>query len=357
MAVSFSAFASDWSLRRYSYAAVLVLAGLGGAFPGRAGLLLGLPLAVGMVVLGVAHGACDQFVVPASHPGGTASGWRYWLRFLAGYLGLAAAVGLLWWRWPAATVGGFLLLTVWHWGSADAPAGPLVPVGWWLAHSLLRGLLLFAVPAWRWPAETAGIVNGLLRFTGTGTMGPSAFAAGATGLAVIVAVGHAVLWIRYATQQQWRLLLADLGEVLILAVLFVALPPKLSVGVYFVFWHSLQHVLRLTGWLGYAGQAQRPGASRVDLLAQLAFFLRRAAPLLLVSCVALLVLGRLLAARLPDETAWFSLALVVASIVTLPHALLVTLVMDAPHWRPALRRGKGGDASLRQRPPAILSSM
>ena len=332
---SFGVFAPDWPARRYSYAAVLALAGLGGAFPGRAGLLLGLPLAVGMVVLGVAHGACDQFVVPASRPGGMASGWRYWLRFLAGYLGLAAAVGLLWWRWPAATVGGFLLLTVWHWGSADAPAGPLVPTGWWLAHSLLRGLLLFAVPAWQWPAETAGIVNGLLRFTGTGTVGPDAFAAGATGLAVVVAVGHAVLWARYAARQQWPLLLAELGEVLILAALFVALPPKLSVGVYFVFWHSLQHVLRLTGWLGYAGPAQRTaGADRVHLLARLAFFLRRAAPLLLVSCVALLVLGRLLAAHLPDETAWFSLALVVASIVTLPHALLVTLVMDAPQWRP-----------------------
>ena len=332
---------ADWSQRRYSYAAVLVLAGLGGAFPGRAGLLLGLPLAVGMVVLGVAHGACDQFVVPASHPGSHSGsmpgGWRYWLRFLAGYLGLAAAVGLLWWRWPAATVGGFLLLTVWHWGSADAPAGPLVPAGWWLAHSLLRGLLLFAVPAWRWPAETAGIVNGLLRFVGTGTLTPGTFAAGAAGLGVVVVVGHVVLWGRYASRQQWRLLVAELSEVLILAVLFVVLPPKLSVSVYFVFWHSLQHVLRLTGWLGYAGSAQLPVASRGHLLARLAFFLRRAAPLLLVSCVALLVLGRLLAARLPDETAWFSLALVVASIVTLPHALLVTLVMDAPQWRPAAR--------------------
>ena len=332
---SFSVSAPDWSARRYSYAAVLVLAGLGGAFPSRAGLLLGLPLAVGMVVLGVAHGACDQFVVPASHPRGTASGWRYWLRFLAGYLGLAAVVGLLWWQWPAATVGGFLLLTVWHWGSADAPGGQLVPTGWWLAHSLLRGLLLFAVPAWCWPAETAAVVNGLLRFAGTSTVGPGAFAAGATGLVVVAAVGHAVLWAQYAARRQWPLLLAELVEVLILAVLFVALPPKLSVGVYFVFWHSLQHVLRLTGWLGYAGQARHPELGQVNLLARLVFFLRRAAPLLLISCLALLVLGRLLAARLPDETAWFSLALVVASIVTLPHALLVTLVMDAPQWRPA----------------------
>ncbi|MEJ7663121.1 MAG: hypothetical protein WKG07_28060 [Hymenobacter sp.] len=48
-----------------------------------------------------------------------------------------------------------------------------------------------------------------------------------------------------------------------------------------------------------------------------------------MSCVALLALGYLAAARRPDASTWFSLALVVASVVTLPHALLVATVMDA----------------------------
>ena len=60
--------ASAWSQRRYSYAAVLAMTGLGAAFPGAAWTLLGPPLAVGMVLLGVAHGACDQLVVPAGPP-------------------------------------------------------------------------------------------------------------------------------------------------------------------------------------------------------------------------------------------------------------------------------------------------
>ena len=328
------AFASAWAQRRYSYVAVLTLTVLGGAFPTAAGVLLGVPLAVGMVVLGVAHGACDQFVVPAATaPAGSAgpslSGWRYWLRFLAGYLGLAGAVAVLWWGWPAATVGGFLLLTVWHWGSADAPAGAQVSPRWWLLHSLARGLLVFAVPAWRWPAETAAVVNGLLAFAGAAPVAPAAFGPAAAGLGLLVAGGHLALWSGYAARHRWALVRTELLEVLLLTGLFVALPPRLSVAVYFVFWHSLQHVLRLNGWLGFAGARER----NARLLPQLAIFLRRAAPLLLVSCAALLLLGRLLAPRLPDATAWFSLALVVASIVTLPHALLVTLVMDAPQWR------------------------
>lgn len=328
-------FTPGWPQRRYSYVAVLALAGLGAAFPAAAWALLGPPLAVGMVLLGMAHGACDQLVLPAGPPRPSnvqAGGWRYWLVFLAGYLGLAGLVGALWWAWPAATVGGFFLLTAWHWGSADAPAGPRPPAWLWLAHSCLRGLLLFAVPLWGWPAQTAGIVNGLLAFTGSPTVPAAGLAAAGTILGTVVVAGHLALWARWTYHRQWARLRTELGEVLILTLLLLAIPPQLAVAVYFVFWHSLQHVLRLTGWLGYAAAPGQPRPA-ADLLPRLAFFLRRAAPLLLLSCAALLLLGRLLALHLPDGAAWFSLALVVASIVTLPHALLVTLVMDAPSWR------------------------
>ena len=322
-------FVSDGSHRRYSYVAVLVLMALGLLFPSAAGMLLGVPLAVGMVVLGVAHGACDQFVVPAHQPTEvTLRSWSYWWRFLLGYLGLAAAVGVLWWFWPAATVAGFFLLTVWHWGSADAPAGNQVSAGEWLTHSLMRGLMIFAVPAWFRTDDTMGLVNELLAFVGAAPVGVALFQTITTVLLLLVVSGHAVLWALYAKRGRLDLLKTDLLEVLLLCTLFIALPARLSVAVYFVFWHSLQHILRLNGWLGYANPARRR-VHRSELLAQLGFFLRRAAPLLLLSCVALLVLGRILSPRLPDGTAWFSLALVVASIVTLPHAVLVTTVMDA----------------------------
>lgn len=330
-----STFAANWPLRRYSYAAVLLLTGLRLAFPAHANLLVGIPLAVGMVVLGVAHGACDQLVVPAGQPAeARAGGWHYWLRFLASYLGLAAVAGALWWAWPAATVGGFFLLTIWHWGSADAPDVPHLTTFWWLAHSLLRGLLLFALPMWQWPTETISIVNGLLAFAGAPTVGTATFEIAANGLGMLVLGGHLLLWARYAGHRQWSLLQTELLEVLVLVVLFLTVPPRLSVGIYFVFWHSLQHVLRLNGWLGYTAPNGGSGpGTPPNLLAQIRFFLRRAAPLLLVSCAALLLLSWLLAAHLPNEAAWFSLALVVASVVTLPHALLVTFVMDARQWQ------------------------
>ena len=327
------AFASDWPRRRYSYAAVLALTALGLAFPAAAGGLMALLLAVGMVLLGVAHGACDQFVVPGGQVTGVpTSGWRYWLAFLVGYLGLAGAVGLLWWRWPAATVGLFFGMTVWHWGSADAAPAP-VPRLWWLASGMLRGLLPFVVPAVRWPTETAGIINHLLGFVGAAAMPAGWFARVADGLAVAMAAGYLVLWAVFLARRRWDLLPTELLEALVLVLLFVALPPQFTLGIYFVFWHSLQHVLRMTGWLGYPATAGHPTPARAALLPQLLFFLRRAAPLLLVSCAALAVLGRLLAPHLHQPADWLSLALVVASLVTLPHALLVTVVMDAGYWQ------------------------
>lgn len=325
-------FAANWAQRRYSYAAVLALTALSLVFPAHVSILLGIPLAVGMVVLGVAHGACDQLIVPASQPTSSLRDWRYWLRFLSSYLGLAAVVGVLWWYWPAATVSGFFLLTIWHWGSADAPASMQTTPGWWLLHSLLRGLLLFAVPMWWQHTGTADIVNQLLTFAGAAAVDSATLEQLGAGGTLLVAGGYLLLWAHYAWRGQWAVLQTELVEMLVLLVLLLTVPPRLSVAIYFVFWHSLQHVLRLNSWLGYGTTSQHDN-KRPDLLKQLAFFLRRAAPLLLVSSAALLVLGRLLAGRLPNEAAWFSLALIVASIVTLPHALLVTFVMDASQWQ------------------------
>lgn len=319
-----------WLPQHYSYAAVLVLAGLGQAFPAQAGWLLGPLLAVGLVSLGIAHGACDQLVLPAHRPAGLGRG--YPLRFGASYLGLAVMAGLGWWRWPGAAVGGFFLLTAWHWGSADAPALPRHQA-LWVVHSLLRGALLFAVPAQWWPVEAQDSVEGLLAFAGAAPLVAGQFAAGAACLWPLVLAGHLALWGSYAVlqrPQRWR---TDAMESLLLTGLFLALPPLLALGVYFVFWHSLQHVLRLNSLLGYAATAD-PAKPWVALGRELGFFARRAWPPLLASLAALAVLYALPGAPPLSSPTWLGPALAATAAVTLPHSLLVSLVMDASKWRP-----------------------
>ena len=309
----------------YSYAVVLVAVAVGWLAPAWANWVLGPALLLGLVLLGVAHGACDQFVVPATHPALARDQVRYWVVFLGGYLGLAAGVGLLWWWQPALAVAFFFGLSAWHWGSGDAPRAARYRAQW-LAHSILRGALIFAVPLWFWPAETRALTNSLLALAGAAPVSAAALLALAQWLGPLVLAGHALLWGSYFLTKQSHLALADLREVLLLGLLLAVLPPVLSAGVYFVFWHSLQHVLRMNELMGY------PLAGH-SLWAGLGFFLRRSAPLLAISVAALTVLYGVAWARAANGPVLLSLALLVASVVTLPHALLVTLGLDAARWR------------------------
>lgn len=308
--------------QRYSYGVVLAVVAGGLLAPGWAGRVLGPVLLVGLVGLGVAHGACDQFVVPAAYPALARNQVRYWVVFLGGYLGLAAAMGLLWWRQPGLAVAVFFGLSAWHWGSGDAPASARYR-GQWLAHSILRGALIFAVPLVFWPAATGLLIRALLALGGAAPLRPDLLGKLGALLGPLVVLGHGALWGSYYALGQKRLAGTDALEALLLTLLLLALPPVLAGSAYFVFWHSLQHMLRMNKLAGRPATASWRALGR-----ELGFFLRRAAPLLAVSVAALAVLYSLPWVRAAGGPVLMSLALLVASIVTLPHALLVTLGLD-----------------------------
>jgi Brp/Blh family beta-carotene 15,15'-monooxygenase len=316
--------------RHYSYVAVAGASLLGWVFPAAAGLLLGPLVLVGLLGLGLAHGACDQLVLPAV---GQVRGHQptYKWRFALGYLGLAAGAGLSWWQWPTLAVGFFFLLTVWHWGSADAPTQPGQRASW-VMHSVVRGALLFAVPLRWWPAELQHHVNGLLIFAGASPLASVWFTHLAAWLWPLVVVGHLGLWSFYAYQgatKRWR---TDVGEVGLLLGLFLTLPPLLALGVYFVFWHSLQHMLRLNRVLGnVTGVGQQ--RNWAGLGQEVAVFLQRALPSLGCSLFVPAGLYLVLPARLVGGHNLLGLAVVTAALLTLPHALVVSLALDAANWR------------------------
>ena len=329
---SFS-LAAPWPPQYFSYVFVAGANLLGLLLPALAPLVLGPVLLLGLVVLGLAHGACDQLVLPALAPAPRHPGRRM-LLFVSGYLSLAAVAGFGWWYWPAGAVGAFVLLTVWHWGSADAPA-QLGKPRVWLLHSLLRGALFFGVPAKWWPVEAQHSTNGLLIFAGSAPLPAAQFRTLTTCLWLLVVGGHLTLWGYYTWQRQGARASVDMGEVGLLAVLFMVLPPLLAIGSYFVFWHSLQHALRLNRLFGYtASTGHLPGWKVLGH--EILFFVRRSFPLLVISLVGLAGLYLLLPTRQRvGEDAWLSVALVAAAVLTLPHALLVSVVLDAANWRRA----------------------
>jgi Brp/Blh family beta-carotene 15,15'-monooxygenase len=317
-------------------------------FPAVAWPLLGPLVLVGLLGLGLTHGACDQLVLPAI---GRVRGRQptYFLRFTLGYLSLAAAAGLGWWLWPGIAISLFFLLTVWHWGSADAPPQP-GQRALWVLHSVLRGTLLFAVPLRWWPSELQYHVNGLLAFAGALPLDSTWFTRLAAGLWPLLVVGHLGLWSYYAFQgatQRWRI---DVGEVGLLLALFLTLPPLLALGVYFVFWHSLQHMLRLNRVFGYATGVGSLSSWAI-LGQEVAFFTKRALPSLGLSLLVPAGLYLLLPARLVGGNNLLAIAVVTAALLTLPHALLVSLALDAVNWRrPSSDHLPLGTGALQEQP-------
>ena len=316
---------------RFSYVLVIACLVVGGFFPALAGWLLVPPLAVGLVVLGIAHGACDHLLLPAA-PAALETTWgSWWYRaLLSGYVALAGVVLLAWWAYPTATLLIFFGLSAWHWGSADAAEPATAAAGkrhWWLLHSLTRGGLLFAVPALARPTETLALCNDVLMLT-RGTAIPTIlFGQVAAVLGAGTAVGLLALWLGYGALGWRQTLGRDVGETALLIALLVVLPPALASGVYFVCWHSLRHVRRLM-------QVLPTPLNSGHLHSQLLGFWKNAFPLLAVSVAGMLAICWWMGtAQLVRNGSVVALLLVAASVVTLPHALLVTMVMDQSRWR------------------------
>ncbi len=119
-------------------------------------------------------------------------------------------------------------------------------------------------------------------------------------------------------------------ETFALFAFFAVVPPVLAVGLYFALWHAPRHVARLV-LLDPAG-ASHLGAGRP--VRALARFGREAAPLTVLA-LALLVALLLAVPRMSgDPGSLLGLYLVLISALTLPHAVIVTL-MDSRQgvWR------------------------
>jgi Brp/Blh family beta-carotene 15,15'-monooxygenase len=313
-----------------------------------------VPLLVGIVLIGLPHGALDH-LLPARL--GFAWGRRPLgvALYLASYLAIAAAMLALWRVAPAAAFALFLAATVAHWGQGDLRflelhlgrrrAGRLEG----LAVVTLRGSISVLVPLLAQPR----VVEQLLATAAT-AMG--ATARGATGaeldltVAPITALATTILALGLAgwlatLPRAWpapRAALGDAAEVLLLIALFAVAPPYLAIGVYFLAWHSLRHLLRLA--LLRPSDRRAIGAGRAGRpIARLA---RDLMPMTALALAALAGLYAWAAPRVEGVEGFVALYLVWISALTMPHLAAVAL-MDA---RPAGVSPRAASRSRREGP-------
>ena len=305
-----------------------------------------VPFLLGMIFLGLPHGALDHLApLYLRHRPLTP---RYLFLFVVGY-GTLVAVYLAFWRvQPAAALGVFLLFSWLHWGQGDTfflrifegrpmPKDEAERLTIWL----VRGGLPIILPALVFPQVFAQVAGGILGWYGptvVWTLGERGREAGLIALAALVAVYLRQSW-QARREGFWR----DAGEVGLLAVYFSGVPPILAVGVYFCVWHSARHLARLM-LLDDVGAASLSRGEPAKAVLRVAW---QALPMTLGALAMLAALfwwhGRVHV----TTGAFVYLYLSLIAALTFPHFLLV-LWMDreelVQHHTDTVRVGGRGDA-------------
>ncbi len=284
------------------------------------------PLLLGIVLIGLPHGALDH-LVPARIGLAWARRPLPYAGFLALYLAAVVAYGLVWWTAPTVAFVGFLALTVWHWGQGDqrflelfhgrrrtGAAGSLGTI-------LTRGALPILVPVLAFPAAADDLFR---RASGALGLDPAGWSLGDPRVRIALAVlllallaGYLPTALRAARDRAGAWI--DLGEVGLLVAFFALVPAYAAIGVYFLAWHSLRHLARLLLLRPNDAEAVRRGrlARPVGRLAR---------DLLPITVAALAILAGLAAWARPNLSSVddvVALYLVLISALTVPHAAVV----------------------------------
>jgi Brp/Blh family beta-carotene 15,15'-monooxygenase len=300
-----------WS--RVPYLGLMIAAVVAVSTPTTVQLVLWLPLLVGLVVVGMPHGAIDHLV-----PGRVLDrplGRTAFMSFLVGYVVLAAAGVAVWLADPVLAVIALLLVAAVHWGQGDV---------WFLVHRLgrahprdalsygsiiaARGLLPVLGPIVAHPGSFQRALHGALAPFGAGGVDLAPRGGGET-IAVLVLISA----VAAALVASWRDGPAgrgrDLGELAGLAVFVCITPPVLAIGTYFVAWHSVRHVARL------AALDSPPRSVRA--------LARDAAPCTVLALAGVAGWGAAVAVDTASAPALAGVSLAVVFGLTLPHAMLV----------------------------------
>ena len=187
-------------------------------------------LVVGVVVLGLPHGALDPLVATKAF---AATNRRFSLTtFYVGYAGIAMAYGSLWIKFPMVGLVSFLVIAAFHFGSDWQARGSAVT-------RLAYGVTLVTLPAIAHPAELASIYATLGVSEAATIVATSRICA---VVALVVASSAAILRDSKHKSDLWELLTIAIGAVLLKPLIFFTC--------YFTLLHSPRHLFETAELLG-----------------------------------------------------------------------------------------------------------
>jgi Brp/Blh family beta-carotene 15,15'-monooxygenase len=297
--------------------------------PGTSTGVCGWPFLISVMLLGMPHGAIDFFLSSSEGGARTARGR---LSAFTGYLAALSLSLVLAVLFPRLSLTLFLLLSVIHFGLADArdirrfevcaPGRFMTAVS-----AAARGVLLLSLPFFAQPAESLRVVSAVLRILGDTRFvsDPQAVGTLATAFLIGALVTCALLLFARLRSGNIEAAAIELMEIVVIAAGFVVLHPLFAMGLYLLAWHSWRHMLALGPFLTRV-DSNRNRHSWRELFVRLHI---GSLPLLLPTLAVFLTLAwwRL------DTTSVYGLAAVaiaIFAVVTLPHHLFVERIMYKP---------------------------
>ncbi|MEX1048333.1 MAG: Brp/Blh family beta-carotene 15,15'-dioxygenase [Akkermansiaceae bacterium] len=281
-----------------------------------------LPLALGMILSGLPHGAVDHLV--ALGLAGRPLRLVPLLIVVLLYLLLVILVLGLWVVFPFAAALGFLIMTIYHWGKADLAferfgrvATPQFRgrIGDGI-HLVARGLIPIGLPFLAFPEQAIEFVSACVQIFSTDSF-EIPMQVWRKWIFIPFAIflfGDFWIHLRHSRLLFARRILIENGGLL---AFFWCVPPLIAIGWYFAGWHGFRHILRLCHYESDDLPVDPVLEKRVRRFVWQAFPFTLAAVLMLAG-----LLGGL-ADQIPSSFEGVALYLVLVSALTFPHLLVV----------------------------------
>jgi len=267
-------------------------------------------LGISLIVLGMPHGAMDLQLARGL---GLLRNRRDWAKFLLGYLGIAFTILGAWYFAPTVTLFAFLMLTAWHWGTAEIAvfenqSGRIALGG------LARGGVIVCAPIAFHPIEATAVLNATLGWLQARPISVDYVLYVGMLLALLAIVADIILTMERRGRLKIPAANWSLAESLILPFFFAATPPVAAVGLYFIGVHAWRHCLRL--------DAEYGSKQSLCLIRRILMQHRQSFLLSIIPVAAMLAV----LALSPPQTLlnMTGLYLVLLGCLTAPHALLVS---------------------------------
>jgi len=252
------------------------------------------------LLVGLPHGALDH--VLARHWRGWRGGWGQ-VRFHVAYLASMVGILVAWFFAPSAALTVFLLSAVWHFGETDVLH--VTQRGSRLALVVSRGFLVVIAPLHAHPEVSLQLLTAVTGTDAARTL-PLVFFGGFQFAWSVWAVHIAVLAVVLGWGERF---VQNALEATALAILVIAGGPLVGFPLYFVFWHTPDHLM---------------AAARASSMS----FRQVAWAVCPRTLGGLAVIGLLLLTL--DSSLWAMATVWAISALTLPHAFIVHYGLGTP---------------------------